>query len=210
MELLSSELPPIGTNAYLLADPERGEAIVIDAPEGAWAWASGAAGKLDCSITALVLTHGHWDHTLDAHRFAAAGVPVHGHPDDRMLFEQPSVMSAFAMPGLAMVPVAIDAWLRGGEPVTLLGRAFGVREVPGHCPGSILLHLPEENLAFVGDAIFAGGVGRFDLPGGDFPTLERSIREQVYTLPAETRLLPGHGPATQVDRERAGNPFVSG
>jgi glyoxylase-like metal-dependent hydrolase (beta-lactamase superfamily II) len=90
------------------------------------------------------------------------------------------------------------------------GLRFEVRHVPGHAPGNVLFYNAEANAAFVGDAIFAGSVGRPDLPGGDWPQLENSIRTQIYTLPEGTVLYPGHGPVTTVARERATNRFVRG
>jgi glyoxylase-like metal-dependent hydrolase (beta-lactamase superfamily II) len=91
-----------------------------------------------------------------------------------------------------------------------LGAEFEVRHVPGHCAGNILFYLRAGGLAFVGDALFARSVGRTDLPGGSFEVLERSIRTQLYTLPDETIVYPGHGPATTVGAEKAGNPYVNG
>ena len=82
--------------------------------------------------------------------------------------------------------------------------------MPGHCPGNVLCHFAAANAAFVGDALFNGSIGRTDLPGGNFETLARSIREQIYTLPGGTVVFPGHGPKTTVAEERAHNPFVSG
>jgi len=208
MQIESRELPPIGTNAFLLADTGRKECIVVDAPLEAYRWATAMAQELGCRIAALILTHGHWDHILDAHHFAAAGVPVYGHANDRLFFEEPETMASYAIPGLEMKPAGITHWLEAGESIDLLGRSMEVRHVPGHCPGNVLLYLPEEKAAFVGDVIFAGSVGRYDLPGGDFSVLEKSILEQVYTLPDATVLFTGHGPSTTVAAEKAGNPFV--
>lgn len=202
------ELPPIGTNAYALLDTDRGECAILDAPAEAHAWARELAEARGCRITALVLTHGHWDHTLDAHLFASDGVPVYGHEADRVLFESPERMADFALPGVALKPVAVDEWVGEGDTLDLIGRVAEVRHVPGHCPGNILLHFPSEKAAFVGDVIFAGGVGRYDLPGGNVAELEASIRNKVYTLPEATLLHPGHGPVTTVAREMAENPFV--
>jgi glyoxylase-like metal-dependent hydrolase (beta-lactamase superfamily II) len=95
-----------------------------------------------------------------------------------------------------------------GVSLELLGTTWEVRHVPGHCPGNVLFHVPSERVAFVGDAIFAGSVGRTDLPGGSADVLAKSIRTQIYTLPPETVLFPGHGPETTVDDERFSNPFV--
>jgi len=92
----------------------------------------------------------------------------------------------------------------------LLGVSMEIRHVPGHCPGNILVYVASESSAIVGDVIFAGSVGRYDLPGGDFGILENSIKTQVYTLPDETVLYPGHGPKTTVAREKVSNPYVRG
>lgn len=208
MQIESQELPPIGTNAFLVADAERKECIVVDAPLEAYRWATGMAENLDCRIVALVLTHGHWDHILDAHHFAAAGIQVYGHADDRLFFEQPETMASYAIPGVEMKPAGVTHWLEAGKMLELLGTPIEVRHVPGHCPGNVLLYFREANAAFVGDVIFAGSVGRYDLPGGDFRVLERSILDEVYTLPDATVLFPGHGPSTTVAAEKSGNPFV--
>lgn len=208
MEIVTMELPPIGTNAFALIDPSRKECVIIDAPAEAYRWASGVADEYGCTLSALILTHGHWDHLLDGWAFAEAGIPVYGHRDDAVLFEDPACMMNYSIPGIELRAVPIDHWLQPGEPVQLLGREMAIRHVPGHCPGNVLVYLPQEGVAFVGDAIFAGSIGRYDLPGGDFAVLERSIREQIYTLPDGTVLYPGHGPKTSVGAEKRSNPYV--
>ncbi len=208
MELHKKELPPIGTNAYCLTDSNRGEAIVIDAPEGGFAWASAIAKGAGCKIVALILTHGHWDHMLDAADFDAAGIPILLHEADRELLERPECMRDYTLPGIELRNAKISRWLQAGETLELLGRSMEVRPVPGHCPGNVLIYCAEGKLAFVGDAIFAGSMGRYDLPGGDLDQLEHSIRTQVYTLPEDTVLYSGHGPSTSVGAEKAGNPYV--
>jgi glyoxylase-like metal-dependent hydrolase (beta-lactamase superfamily II) len=208
MIIETQELPPIGTNAIALIAVERKECVIVDAPAEAHAWAVDVAGRHGCKIVALILTHGHWDHTLDGWKFVEDGIPVYGHEEDALMFAEPSRMANFAMPGLDLRPVKIDHWLAQGQKLNLLGTEMEIRHVPGHCPGNILVYLPEESAAMVGDAIFAGSIGRYDLPGGDFPTLERSIREQIYTLPEDTTIYPGHGPTTTVAAEKDGNPLV--
>ncbi len=210
MIIESQELPPIGTNAFALIEPERKECVIIDAPLEAYDWATGIAKKHDCKIVALILTHGHWDHMLDGHKFAAAGIPTYGHQADQRMFESPASMASYAIPGLEMQPVPITHWIEGGDTLDLLGTHLEVRHVPGHCPGNVLVYLADEAAAIVGDVIFAGSVGRYDLPGGSFDVLERSIQTQVYTLPDATTIYPGHGPQTTVAVEKAGNPFVRG
>lgn len=200
---------PIQTNAYLLTAPERGEAVLLDAPEGVWAEVAEILREEKCRLGELWLTHGHWDHMQGgAEVVRACGAAVSAHPDDRILIETPDVMKKFLGEELQLEPVRVDRWLHGGEQLMALGQPVEVRHVPGHCPGSLLFHFPQLGAAFVGDAIFNGNVGRTDLPGGSFPTLEKSIRDQIYTLPPATALYPGHGPATTVEAERKGNPHV--
>ena len=204
MIIKSKEMPPIGTNMFALIEPVRKECVIIDAPQDAFSWATQIASENDCTITALILTHGHWDHILDAHKFADAGIPTYGHADDRKLFEEPAVK----IPGIELLPVQIQHWVAGNDTLDLLGERLEVRHVPGHCPGNIVIYVASQNLAIVGDAIFAGSVGRYDLPGGDFSVLEKSIRNQIYTLPDETKIYPGHGSSTTVGREKSSNPYV--
>ena len=183
---------------------------MIDAPAEAYDWAVQIAQEHGCSIVALILTHGHWDHILDGHKFATAGIPTYGHRDDAEMFASPSKMASYAVPGLELIEVPIRHWIGGGDQLDLLGTNMEIRHVPGHCPGNVLVYLAREQAAIVGDVIFAGSVGRYDLPGGDFSVLEKSIRTQVYSLPDDTAIYPGHGPATSVAREKAHNPFVKG
>jgi hydroxyacylglutathione hydrolase len=173
------ELPPIGTNAIALIEPERKECVIIDAPLDAYQWATQLAQQHGCQITALILTHGHWDHILDGHKFVQAGIPTYGHADDAQMFEAPSRMASYAIPGLDLQPVAIDHWIKGGDCLELLGNLLEIRHVPGHCPGNVLVYVASERAAIVGDVIFAGSVGRYDLPGGDLAVLEKSIKTQV-------------------------------
>jgi hydroxyacylglutathione hydrolase len=237
---------PIETNAYLLTEPARGEAVLIDAPGGVWTQVEPILRKEKCRLVELWLTHGHWDHMQGAAEVVrATGARVRAHAADRPLIETPEVMKSFLIPGHELEPVKVDAWVQPRETIAALGAAAEVRHVPGHCPGNVLFYFlpfvampvlrlvrhsfsdggsPEAvergeggakddsaaGIAFVGDALFAGSVGRTDLPGGDFAELEKSIRSQIYTLPDTTRVFPGHGPDTTVGEEKRSNPYVSG
>jgi hydroxyacylglutathione hydrolase len=202
---------PIQTNAYLLLSPERAEAILIDAPGDVWAEVTERLADEKCRLTELWITHGHWDHTQGgAEVIRQSKARVSAHADDRALIETPEIMEKFMGEELNLEPIHVDRWLKPGERLKALGLDVEVRHVPGHCPGNVLFYFPAAGAAFVGDALFAGSVGRTDLPGGDFKVLERSIREQIYTLPPDTKVFPGHGPVTTVKVEKASNPFVSG
>jgi glyoxylase-like metal-dependent hydrolase (beta-lactamase superfamily II) len=202
---------PIETNAYLLTEPARGEAVLVDAPGEVWAEVEPVLRNEKCQLVELWLTHGHWDHMQGAAEVVrATGARVRAHADDRPLIETPEVMKRFMLPGQELEPVKVDAWVRPGETIAVMGTTAEVRHVPGHCPGNVLFYLQPAGLAFVGDALFAGSVGRTDLPGGDFVVLEQSIRSQIYTLPEATRIFPGHGPDTTVGEEKRNNPYVAG
>ncbi len=202
---------PIQTNAYLLTAPERGEAVLVDAPGGVWREVNTQLTKDGCRLTELWLTHGHWDHTQGgAEVVRESGAKVKAHRADQVLIETPEVMREFLMPGLRLEPVKVDEWVAQGDRFSALGTGVEVRHVPGHCPGNVLFLLPEAKLALVGDALFQGSVGRTDLPGGSMETLADSIRRQIYSLPDETVVYPGHGPATTVGEEKQHNPYVRG
>ncbi len=110
---------------------------------------------------------------------------------------------------LGLAPVRIDTWVAQGDRFAALGTEVEVRHVPGHCPGNVLFYFAGARTAFVGDALFNRGIGRTDLPGGSFEQLEHSIRTQIYSLPGDTTVYPGHGPETTVAEEMAENPYVS-
>jgi hydroxyacylglutathione hydrolase len=199
----------VQTNAYVLTEPGRGEALLIDAPQDVWPAVRAILEKEKCELGALWLTHGHFDHIQGVDEIVAAtGVKVHAHEDDREMMLLPEVVEARMGFPLGLKKLQPDGWFRPRETREVLGQRVEIRHVPGHCPGSVLFYFADAGVAFVGDAIFAGSVGRTDFQGGSFPVLEKSIREQIYTLPEAVTLYPGHGPATTVGREKAGNPYV--
>jgi hydroxyacylglutathione hydrolase len=207
MHIEFKECEPIGTNAYCVFDLASNTAILIDAPLGSYNWCQSLCKQHNCELIAGLLTHGHWDHILDAHYFNKDKIPLYGHLADQMLFEKPELMIEYAIPGIHMNSIKVDHWI-AEDKLSLGSFALDVFEVPGHCPGSLMFYMEALNTAFVGDAIFAGGIGRCDLPGGNFDRLKNSIVQKIYTLPLETKLFPGHGPSTSVSHERRSNPFV--
>jgi len=200
---------PIQTNAYLLTASERGDAVLIDAPAGIWGGIGPILKKEKCQLRELWLTHGHWDHMQGAAEVVRATLAkVRAHPADRAMIETPGIMERFMGEELNLEPVHVDHGVKQGERFEALGTSVEVRHVPGHCPGNVMFYFAAQRAAFVGDALFNGGIGRTDLPDGSFEELEKSIREQIYTLPGETVVFPGHGPRTTVADERANNPYV--
>ncbi len=210
VQIINFELGCLGTNAYLLLPEGRADAVLIDAPEEAWDAVKGTLIEHGRLLATLLLTHGHWDHMAGAAACQRAGARVYAHPADRAWIEKPDLQAGFVIPDVVLEPAKVDELLAQGQSLDVAGLHFEVRHVPGHAPGNVLFYLPAWKCAFPGDAIFSGSVGRADLPGGDWDQLERSIKEQIYTLPEETVLYPGHGPPTTVGTERRTNSFVRG
>lgn len=214
MEIASSPFGPFETNSYLLIDDAGKRCAVVDAPPDSAQVLLPQIEARKLELEALLLTHGHWDHMADAWAFAARAVKVYAHREDRSCYETPQDFMGFyrmALPHLSAEdfrPVAVSNWVEDGDTFELLGETFAVSHVPGHCPGNILFHCAVERMAFPGDAIFSGSVGRTDLPGGSWAQLLASIRTRIYTLPDDTVLHPGHGTSTTVGREKRTNPYA--
>lgn len=201
-------LGPVMTNSYLIADPQTGEAVVID-PADEGETIVDAARHHGWRIGSIWLTHAHFDHIAGSGQVAdllSPPPPVALHPDDYPLWRLKGGAPLFGMKIDPGPEPTIE--LKHGMSLHLGSNLLEVRYVPGHTPGHVLFYCPAEKAAFVGDVIFQGSIGRTDLPGGDYNTLLRSIHEQVLTMPDETSLYSGHGPATTVDAERRYNPFL--
>lgn len=208
MNIQAIPLGPFETNAYLCWLDDQQDAVLFDAPQGAGDVIPQVLEQNNLNLTDVYLTHGHWDHFSGLSEMDQDSFTTWLHPEDRMMVENPEVARAYVPPQIPLIPAKVDKELQGGQTLQILGMDAELRHVPGHCPGSILFYFPKLELAIVGDAIFQGSIGRTDLPGGSFEVLEASIKQHIYTLPPETRLLPGHGPETSVAFEMQYNPYV--
>jgi hydroxyacylglutathione hydrolase len=208
LEIAPLVLGPFATNTYLIADSATGEAAVID-PAWDGHLIAAEARQRDLHISQIWITHAHFDH------IGGAGALAHGldtpalialHPDDRPLLENQGGAALFGF----SLPASPAPTLNLAQDMDLqLGRIiFKVFHTPGHSPGHCVFYCAEAGVCFCGDLIFQDSVGRTDLLGGDQQALVNSIRSQIYSLPDETRLLPGHGPETTVGQEKRTNPFV--
>lgn len=190
------------TNCYVLEAPHG--AILFDAPDGACDWLV----EQGISPKVLLLTHGHFDHVPDLAKIKLRfNCPVGCHSETAPMISDPEFFRSFGFQ-LEIEPVQPDLLIEATPARSFLGLEFQVLEVPGHCPGSLCFYLREGRLLIGGDVLFAGGVGRWDLPGGDGDLLFRGIREKLYPLGDDVVVLPGHGPATTIGAERRTNPFV--
>jgi glyoxylase-like metal-dependent hydrolase (beta-lactamase superfamily II) len=198
------------TNAYIVAEERGGMAVVVDAPPEPERIGEVLA-QHDLAVGGILLTHGHVDHSGGSGALArSTGAAVHVHPDDDFLTLHPrdQLRSMWGMepPGSYDLPPHFEK-LIDGQTLTMAGLDLEVRHTPGHTPGHCCFYLSAEGTLFSGDQLFAGSIGRFDLPGGDGSALFRSMRDRVMTLDDDVRVLPGHGPETTIGRERATNPF---
>ncbi len=219
MFLASFPAGPWQTNCYLVA-PDRGsDLVVIDPGVGAAEPVLEAARSLGCGVAGVLLTHGHIDHVGSAADVADAfGVPAWIHPDDRELLTDagPLIPSSLSLARELGVDLREPKDLRelvGGEEVVVGGLTFGVIHAPGHRPGCLMFSVPPTDagaspLLFSGDVLFAGSIGRTDLPGGDPVTMARTLRDVVLALPDDWVVLSGHGPQTTIGHERATNPYL--
>lgn len=200
------------TNAYVVA-ADSGEAIVVDVPPDPDLIGAHIA-KMDVAVVGILLTHGHIDHTGGAGKLAAqSGATTYVHPEDDFLTlhptEQLKAMFGVAPAGSYDVPEHFEN-LSDGQELSLAGFNLEVRHTPGHTPGHCCFYSGDEGLLFTGDQLFAGSIGRTDLPGGSTVALMNSMRDRVMDLDDAVDVLPGHGPETTIGRERATNPFRDG
>jgi glyoxylase-like metal-dependent hydrolase (beta-lactamase superfamily II) len=202
------EVGELQVNCFVLGCKQTRQAIVVDPGDNAGD-IQAALRKHGLALSAIVATHAHFDHIMAAAALqAATGAPFLVHPADRPLvlaLQQATQMWLGIDPGK---PPDISGELSAGQTLTFGQESLEIRATPGHSPGGITLVHHAGRRALTGDALFAGSIGRTDLPGGDLQQLLASIRSEIMSLPDDYMLLPGHGPATTVGRERVSNPFL--
>lgn len=201
------------TNTWVVAAERGGMAVIVDAPPD-----PAAVGELvrdlDVTPVALLLTHGHVDHAGGAGVVSESfSVSAYVHPDDDFLTLDPEsqlrMLFGSVPPGEYRPPAEFVA-LGGGQRLRLADLSIDVLHTPGHTPGHCCFLIEDQGVLFSGDQLFAGSIGRTDLPGGNTAELMESMRRRVMPLSDDTRVLPGHGPETTIGHERRTNPFRSG
>ena len=203
-------VPPFYKNGFVVGCERTGKAVVID-PGDEVDELLGAIQQLDVQVSHILLTHAHIDHiTGVAAAKRALDVPVYLHKDDLPLYEHVAEQGAmFGVRVEAQPPIDV---FYDGTPIFFGGYEVRAHHTPGHCPGGVCLQVGPKGESsthlFVGDTLFAGSIGRTDLPGGNYDVLMRSITEVIFPLGDGAPVHPGHGPDTTVARERATNPFV--
>ncbi|MDT0442796.1 MBL fold metallo-hydrolase [Streptomyces johnsoniae] len=207
-----------GTNCYLVAPAAGEECVIIDPGHRAAPGVEETIAKHRLKPVAVILTHGHIDHVASVVPVCGArGVPAWIHPSDRFMLTDPekALGAKLGAPLLGELTLGEPDDLRelsDGAALSLAGLEFSVAHAPGHTKGSVTFRLPEQAdvppVLFSGDLLFAGSIGRTDLPGGDHAEILRSLARVCLPLPDSTVVLSGHGPQTTIGRERATNPFL--
>ncbi|MFC4533455.1 MBL fold metallo-hydrolase [Sphaerisporangium dianthi] len=202
-------------NCYVVAPAAGEECVIVDPGQDVVEGLDDMLREHRLKPVAVLLTHGHIDHVWSvAPVCGAKDVPAWIHPEDREMLTDPgkglSLMARQQLfGGLRFTEPDDVRELSDGAVLEIAGMAITVDHAPGHTRGSVTFRLPDERVMFSGDLLFAGSIGRTDLPGGDYPTILRSLGGVCLTLPDDTTVLPGHGPKTTIGRERATNPYLA-
>lgn len=200
-------VPPLGCNCSIIGDPVTKQAIVVD-PGGAVGQIMKEVQALGLTVVRILHTHAHFDHFLASSELKrATGATLCLHEQDRRLWEKLDVQCQLF--GVASAPALLPEHFLNDEEQIGVGELKGVAlHTPGHTPGSMSFHFPSAQLVLAGDTLFRGAIGRTDLWGGDFKAIERSIRERLYTLDEQTRVITGHGAETVIGFEKDENMYV--
>lgn len=212
MKINKMEFNMFGENTYVITDPESHECAVID---------PGMVTRAECEkldkfiadnhlkVKCIICTHLHVDHVFGVkYLMEKYGAPLYANKEDEFLSERiGQQLRMFHLP-IDMEGFGINNYISHGDKIKLGNKELEILQVPGHSPGSVALYDKDGKFVVTGDALFRCGIGRTDLPGGDYPTLIRAIRENLLTLPSETTVYPGHGPASTIAYEKQYNPYL--
>jgi hydroxyacylglutathione hydrolase len=202
-------LGPFETNCFIIYEATGGPCWIIDAGFDPAPLAS-RVEQLELKPSRLILTHAHADHIAGVNEVLARfPCELLIHEAEEEWLTDPALNLSGGM-GFPITTRPADRLLKGGETLELGSLSWQVLNTPGHSPGGITLYCQSAAAAIVGDALFAGSIGRTDFPTSNFETLAQAIRTQLYTLPEQTRIYPGHGPTSTIGREKMSNPFVRG
>jgi len=202
---------PVATNTYVIADEHGGSALVIDPAMGSSAWVRDALDRLEVTPLAVLDTHGHWDHVVENHVWAAEGLPVWASGGDADWLEAPAPFNPALFGNPPPTPgVTAERLLSDGDVVELGDLRLRMLATPGHSPGCMVAFEETRGEAIVGDLIFAQGIGRTDFPRSDHGAMVASLTRLFDEVPPETRIYPGHGPwaVTLGEAERFARMFM--
>jgi hydroxyacylglutathione hydrolase len=208
VDIFTFTLGPLENNTYVIVDSVSKTAVIIDPSFNSHEVVQ-AIFRRGLIITSIWITHAHFDHIAGVNEIIQGSknpITIALHPLDLPLWQTGGGARMFGF-SLSKLPDP-DVSLHHGQVLSIGNETVEVRYTPGHCAGHVVFYLSSAHALVCGDVIFFHGIGRTDLPGGSLNQLEKSIREQIYTLPPETRLLSGHGPETTVDEEITANPYV--
>ena len=191
----------VQTNAYLIETPNGN--LLIDAPEGVTDWIAARGVRVDD----VLLTHQHYDHVTDAAKMKDSGAKLHALEEYSKDLTLESTARGWGMP-ISVTPYQIDRFFEMEKPLKIAGLEIFLAHVPGHSTDSVTFYLADPGIVFSGDTLFAGSIGRTDLPGGSTTQLLDGIVKHLMSLPPETKVLPGHGPGTTIGEESVNNPYL--
>ena len=205
IEIKSMTLGMVATNCYLIINKETKEALLIDPADNALR-ISNVIEENVCTLKAILLTHGHFDHIMALNELKKRyNVPVYAHEEEEDVLKQSS-LNMSGMIGQIYTTQA-DIYVKDGEHLKLAGLDIIVLHTPGHTKGGVCYYLPEEKVLMSGDTLFHCSIGRTDFPTGSMSQLVRSVKEQLFVLPDDVQVYPGHDSVTRIGYEKQYNPF---